>query len=144
MSFKDFLLIPFRLGKAIYSFLQFFSMRYTGEPLSSAGPNPLKAKPKDPKEIFINGNVINAEQAFKENRAKGDAYPGIAPRTWELTRRETDGTLTCIRKGVIDFDLTETGEIVYSNGKYLIRMGREGKEQVIEKTDFINRVRVRQ
>jgi len=143
MTFKDFLLIPWRLSRAIYSFLQFFSMRYTGEPLSSAGPNPTQAKEKDLKEIFLNGNMINAEQALKENRAKGDAFPGIAPRSWELTRREKDGRLICIKKGVIDFDLTENGGIVYSNGKYLIRMDRQCKEQVIEKVDLINRVRVR-
>ena len=143
MTFKDFLLIPWRLGRAIYSWMQFFSMRYTGEPLSSAGPNPTQAKEKDPKEIFLNGNMINAEQALKENRAKGDAFPGIAPRSWELTRQEKDGSLTRIKRGVIDFDLTGNGEIVYSNGKYLIRIDREGKEQVIETMDLINRVRVR-
>jgi len=143
MTFKDFLLIPWRLIRAFYSFLQFFSMRYTGEPLSTAGPNPLQAKKKDPKEIFINGNLINAEQAFKENTSKGEKFPGIAPRNWELMRREKDGSLTCLKKGVLDFDLTENGEIVFSNGKYLLRMNREGKEQVVEKTELINRVRVR-
>lgn len=143
LSFKDFLLIPYRLGRAIYSWLQFFSMRYTGEPLSSAGPDPTRSKNKDPKEIFLNGNMINAEQALKENRAKGDAFPGIAPRSWELTRRENDGRLTCLKKGVLDFDLTENGEIVFSNGKYLIRMDSTGKEQSIETIDLINRVRVR-
>jgi hypothetical protein len=141
MSFKDFLLVPWRLLRAFYSFLQYFSMRYTGEPLSTAGPNPLKAKDKDPRELFINGNLINAERALKENSAKGDAFPGIAPRDWELTRREQDGSLTCLKKGVIDFDVTENGEIVFSNGKFLLKMDREGKEQVIEKTDLINRVR---
>ncbi len=58
-------------------------------------------------------------------------------------RREQDGSLTCLKKGVLDFDLTADGEIVFSNGKYLIMMDKEGKEQVIEKTDLINRVRVR-
>jgi len=83
------------------------------------------------------------DQALKENSAKGDAYPGIAPRTWERTRLEKDGSLTCVRKGVIDFDLTGNGEVVFSNGKFLIRINREGKEQVIEKVDLVNRVRVR-
>jgi hypothetical protein len=143
MTFKDTLLIPYRLGRAIYSFLQFFSMRYTGEPLSTAGPDPTKAKRKDPKEMFINDNMINAEQALKENREKGDSFPGIAPRSWELTRLEKDGSLTCLKKGVIDFDLGLNGEIVFSNGKYLLRQDRECKEKVIDTIDLINRVRVR-
>jgi hypothetical protein len=143
MTFKEILLIPYRLGRAIYSFLQFFSMRYTGEPLSTAGPDPTKAKPRDPKELFINDNLINAEQSLKENRKKGDSFPGIAPRSWELTRLEKDGSLTCLKKGVIDFDLGKNGEIVFSNGKYLLRQDREGKEKVMDTIDLISRVRVR-
>ena len=142
MTFKDFLLIPYRLGKAFYAWMQFFSIRYTGEPLSSAGANPAQTKNKDLKELFINGNMINAEQALRENRAKGDAYPGIVPRTWELMRRERDGSLTCLKKGVLDFDVTKDKEIVCSNGKYLIRMDRTGKEQVIDTIELIGRVRV--
>jgi hypothetical protein len=143
MTFKDALLIPYRLGRAIYSFLQFFSMRYTGEPLSTAGPDPTKAKPKDPKDMFINDNMINAEQTLKENREKGDAFPGIAPRSWELMRLEKDGKLTCLKKGVIDFDLGKDGEIVFSNGKYLLKQDRAGKEKLIGTIDLINRLRVR-
>ncbi|QWV95281.1 hypothetical protein KP004_08950 [Geomonas oryzisoli] len=143
MTFKDFILIPYRLCRAVYSFLQFFSMRYTGEPLSTAGPDPTKAKPKDPKDIFINGNMVNAEKAFKENSDKGDAFPGIAPRSWELMRLEKDGSLTCLKKGVIDFDLGKNGEIVFSNGKYLLRQDKNGKETVIDTIDLVSRVRVR-
>ncbi len=47
-----------------------------------------------------------------------------------------------MKKGVLDFDVTANDGIVFSNGKYLIKMDREGREQVIEKTDLINRVRV--
>ncbi len=143
ISFKDFLLIPYRLLRAVFSFLQFFSMRYTGEPLASAGPDPTRAQEKNPTELFLNGNLINAEQTLKENRAKGDVFPGIAPRTWELMRREQDGRLTGLKKGVLDFDLTENGEIVYSNGKYLLRMDAFGKEHLIETLDLISRLRVR-
>jgi len=142
MTFKDIVLIPYRLGRAVYSFLQLFSMRYTGEPLSTAGPDPTKAKNKDPKDLFINENMINAEQTLKENRDKGDSFPGIAPRSWELTRLEKDGSLTCLKKGVIDFDLGKNGDIVFSNGKYLLKQDREGKEKVLDTVDLINRVRV--
>lgn len=142
MSFKDFLLIPFRLARAIFVWIEFFTIRYTGQPLSSAGSDPAQAKQRDPKEIFINGNMVNAEQALRENRARGEAFPGVAPRTWELMRREKDGELRSIKKGVIDFDLSGDNDLIYSNGKYIIRMDRSGKETVIDTIDLVSRVRV--
>ena len=140
MSFKDFLLIPYRLARAVYYWIEFFSIRYTGESLTSAGVNPSQAK-NDPKQIMINGNIVNAEQALRENRSKGEKFPGIAPRSWELMRREKDGSLVCLKKGVIDFDVTRNNEIVYSNGKYLILIDKAGTERVIDTIDLISRVR---
>ncbi len=142
LTFKDFLLIPYRLAKAIYYWVEFFTIRYTGESLTSAGANPAQAKKNDPRQIFINGNIVNAEQALRENRSKGGKFPGIAPRSWELMKRGKDGSIMCLKKGVIDFDITSGNEIIYSNGKYLIRIDTEGDEQVIDTIDLVGRVKV--
>lgn len=58
-------------------------------------------------------------------------------------RLEKDCKLTCLKKGVIDFDLGKDGEIVISNGKYLLKQDRAGKEKLIGTIDLINRLRVR-
>jgi hypothetical protein len=141
-SIKDILLIPYRLAKAVRYWFEFFSIRYTGEPLTSAGANPAQAK-SDPKQVMINGNIVNAEQALRENRAKGEKYPGIAPRNWELMRQEKDGSMVCLKKGVIDFDVTKNNELVYSNGKYLILIDAAGAERVIDAVDMVGKVRVK-
>jgi len=141
MTFKEFLLMPYRFLRAIYYWIEFFTIRYTGEALTSAGADPAQAKQKELKELFINGNIINAEQALKENKAGGEKYPGIAPRTWVLMKREKDGTLRSVKKGVLDFDLTRNNEIVYSNGKYLIKIDPAGSELVIDAIDLVGKVR---
>ncbi|HOJ78621.1 MAG TPA: hypothetical protein PLZ08_11190 [Bacillota bacterium] len=61
--------------------------------------------------------------------------PGIIPRNWELVRLDADGNLVTIKKGIMAFDLTDSGDIIYSNGVYLIRLGSDGTEKVIGKVD---------
>jgi hypothetical protein len=75
----DILLLPFRLIEALFGFLNVFSAKYSGKTLSSR-----EVKSRDEKEVFIDGNLINAERELKANARKGDKNPGIAPRDWEL------------------------------------------------------------
>lgn len=140
-SIFDFFLIPFRLLKALYNWIEFFTIRYTGEPLTSGSSVRAKSKQQDPKEVLINGNIINAAKALKENQLKGEKFPGIAPRTWELMKREKNGDLVSIKKGVLDYDINQREEIIYSNGKYLIKITREGTEEVLEKADLAHKIK---
>ncbi len=142
MTFKDLLLMPFRLLRAVFSWLNLFSTSYTGEPLSTAGPNPARAKEADIKTVIINGNIINAEKALKESRMKGEKYPGIAPQNWHLMKRDKGGGFSLMRKGVLDFDVTPEGEIIYSNGKFLIRINADGQEEVIDGADLLQKVKI--
>ncbi|MCL1817205.1 MAG: hypothetical protein FWG43_06365, partial [Clostridiales bacterium] len=72
----DIVLIPFRLLRAIFSWLNFFSQRYTGESLTkrSSGLNPAKNQQKSEEEIFIEGNLINAAKSLRENTQQGDRF----------------------------------------------------------------------
>ncbi len=128
----DILLIPFRLLKAIFGWLNFFSRRYTGESLvkdKEGGSNPAKHQMKSEEEIFIEGNLINAEKALKENIRQGEKYPGIAPKGWELVLIGENGDIEIIKKGVLDYAF-DGEDLLFSNGKYLIRR-RGRKEEVI-------------
>lgn len=130
----DIILFPYRLVKAIIGFLNVFSMFFGGEPLNSGGKrNASKAKQKSEKELFINGNLVNAEQTLKENSKLGEKSPGIIPRNWELTRRGVDGKETCIRGGVMDYIVCKNGDIIYSNGKGIIKIKSDGSEEFIAK-----------
>jgi hypothetical protein len=139
-SFKDFVLIPIKLLKAVFNFLEFFTMRYTGEAFKTKGPNPAKGK-NDPKQMFIYDNLVNVEKTLKENQSSGEKYPGIAPRNWELMKLKRDGEIETVKKGVLDFDLTEEGDIVYSNGKHLIKRSSDGNEMMLKEIELATKIR---
>lgn len=129
----DFLLFPVRIIKAIGGFLNAFSIMFGGESLSSDGKsfhNPLKAKQKDDKELFIAGNIINAEKSEKENRRHGDKNPGIIPHSWQLVRRNHLGEEEIVRSGVMDYAFMADGSLIVSDGKHLLKLS-EGKEEIL-------------
>lgn len=142
MSIKDIIFMPFKILKAIFKWIEFFTIRHTGEPLVTGGSNPAKSKEMEPQEIIINGNIINADKVMKENNARGEKYPGIAPKEWELVKMDRDGKYNCIKKGVMGFNIDSEGKIVYSNGKYILRLNENGKEEVVDKIDMVDKILV--
>ncbi|MGI6123345.1 MAG: hypothetical protein ACOYIG_04020 [Acetivibrionales bacterium] len=132
--------IPFKILKAIGKAIEFFTVRHTGDSFTSKGFNPAKSKTMDPREIIINGNIINAEKTFKENKLNGQPYPGIAPKDWELMCLDNKGNLRSIKQGVLGFTINKNGQVVYSNGKYILLLTEDGKEEVLQKIDFIDRL----
>ncbi len=138
MSFGEFMAIPFKILKAIARAIEFFTVRHTGESFTSKGFNPAKTKPLDPKEIIINGNIINAEKTYQENKMSGQPYPGIAPKSWELMCLDSSGNMRTIKQGVIGYALNRKGQVVYSNGNYILLINDDGKEEVLQKIDFID------
>lgn len=94
----------------------------------------------DPKEIMINENIINVEKTYQENKLNGQAYPGIAPKNWELMCLDSKGNMRSIKQGVLGYAISSNGQVVYSNGKYIILISEDGKEEVLQKIDFIDRI----
>lgn len=123
----DVILIPWRLLEAIYRFLEFFTLTYTGKKFIKDGSNPAKYRSKSDKEIFIEGNLINAENEYKNNLRHKDAFAGVAPRSWELFKRSPNGAERSIAKGVIDYCLTDDGDVIYTNGKHVLLLRKDGK-----------------
>jgi len=117
MSIIDYLTAPFKILRAIGGWLDFFSRRYTGESLKTSGANPAKANTKSPQQIFIDGNLIEAEKNLKKNAS--DKNPGYAPRDWELVVMAPGGEEKVLHKSVMSYCVTQEG-IIYSNGKYII------------------------
>ena len=129
----DILLVPFRFLKAIFGWMNFFSQRYTGDSLMksrSGGVNPAQYQNKSEEDLFIEGNLINVEKTLKENVQQGEKYPGIAPKSWELGIVHDDGSFEVVKKGVLDYAF-DGEDILYSNGKYLIRRRPEGGEEAL-------------
>lgn len=108
----DFLMFPFRLLRAIFHYLNFFSLVYSRKPLTSAsGPR----VQEDLKEMLIKGKRIDAERALKkENRVNG--VRSLVPKTWELVKRTRNGEEQVLATNVAAYDITADGMIIYTNG----------------------------
>ncbi|MCL2577500.1 MAG: hypothetical protein FWE27_05560 [Defluviitaleaceae bacterium] len=136
ISLFDFLTAPFKILRAIGGWFNFFSLRYTGEPLNTAGANPAKANQKSQQQIFIDGNLLEAEKNLKLNLAAGDKNPGYAPRNWELVKKSPGGEEKILQKSVISYCVTNNG-IVYSNGKYIISENKAVKAHLATKLIYL-------
>lgn len=133
----DILLFPVRIIKAIGGFLSVFSMAFGGEPLRTGGKNPAKQRTADERKIFVEGNIINAQKQSGEN-----PDGGIIPSGWVLIKRDTDGNEQIIKKGVMDYRIADSGEIIYSDGSHLGIIHADGKDSRICKIKLANSIAV--
>src|SRR5262249_21667691 len=69
----DFLLFPFRLVYAVFQYLNFFSTKYTGSPLTTAGGP--KREGADIRKMMIWGNLIDAREAAREAEREAGEPP---------------------------------------------------------------------
>ena len=129
---KDIFLFPFRLLVAVFHFLQFFSMRYSGKKLTSA--DGARSREADLKQMMIWGNTVSAQRA-----QEGEDAPDLAPK-WELVRRQPDGAEQVLAKSVVSFDLAPNGTVYYSNGSAIFVLPLGGKKQRLVSESMIERV----
>jgi hypothetical protein len=123
---EDVLLFPYRLIYALFQYLNFFTMRYTGKPLSKVGGN-AQQRYADMQNMLIWGNLIEARKSLMKN---GEEAVSLVPASWELCRKPADGNVEVLAKGVLSFDLEPGGSLVYSNGTVIYR--RTADEQIIK------------
>ncbi|MCH5194665.1 MAG: hypothetical protein J1F11_11945 [Oscillospiraceae bacterium] len=135
ITFKDIIMFPYRLIKGLFGFLNFFTTIYGGESLKGGDPKAgfTRLREKSQKELIIEGNVINAEKLSKINEAQGDKLSGIMPLSRVLVRRSPDGSEEAVKKGVLDYNIDENGDIIFSNGRHIIKIDADGNETHITK-----------
>jgi len=115
-ALTDALLAPFRLLFALFQYLNFFSARYTGKTLVSRGNTRQKAA--DSERMMVWGNLVEvAQEAEDSARAEGATAGG-----YELVRI-TPKTTEVMASGVLAFDVSPRGEIVFSTGSAVFAMG---------------------
>jgi hypothetical protein len=132
----DVVLLPWRLLYAVFQFFNFFSMRYTGQPLSADGGSARKAM--DAQRMVLWGNVIDARRAMR--KARPEEAPDLVPSSWELIRREPDGTESVLARGVLSFDLCRDGTILYLNGSAVLSRAPDGKVDKVARHNCIEQV----
>jgi hypothetical protein len=112
----DTLLFPFRMAYAIFQFFNFFSMRYTGRPLTTS-KGALQKTP-NLKQMMLWGNLLDVDRVA--HGGEPDA-PALVPSSWQLVRESPDGK-EVLATGVVSFDLESDGSVLYSNGSSVHRI----------------------
>lgn len=132
----DTLFFPFRLLRALFHYLNFFSLMYSRKPLTSASGPALRA---DLKSILLQGRRIDAEKALRSERPV-QGVPSLVPSSWELVSRNREGVERVLATNVTSYDLSPDGTIVYSNGRGVFVLEQDGSAGLALKDDLIAEV----
>jgi hypothetical protein len=130
----DFLLFPVRLLFAFMQFLNFFSTRYTGKQLTTAGDR--RRRGADVKQMMMWDNLIRARDKAKEI---DDDPEALVPSSWHLVRQRGMKVET-LAKGVGSYDVAEDGSIVYTNGGAIYRVTPDGQRTKVCEGQYISHV----
>jgi hypothetical protein len=132
----DTLLFPFRLLRALFHYLNFFSLMYSRKPLTSASGPAMQA---DIKNILLQGRRIDAEKALRSERPV-QGVPSLVPKTWELVSRNRDGAERVLACNVASYDIAVDGTIVYSNGRGVFVLEKDGSSRLASTEDLVAEV----
>ena len=138
----DVILIPWRLLTALFYFFETFTIAFTGNGFNKNGSNPAKNRDKSDRDIFIEGNLVNAEKEYKNNLKRKEEFAGYAPASWKLIRLSEDGTRSVIANGVIDYALSSDGSVAVTNGKTVYLVLPDGKKTKIADASLCSRVAI--
>jgi dipeptidyl aminopeptidase/acylaminoacyl peptidase len=117
----DIVLIPARLLFAVFQYLNFFSARYTGKPLTTAGARQKAAT--DVRQMMVWSNLMEAEQGGPD-----EPQPAV-PKSWQLVRIRKGERPQTMAEGVSAFDVADDGSILYSTGSAIHCAGPDGRHQ---------------
>lgn len=59
-----------------------------------------------------------------------------------MIKLDSAGKTHTLKRGVIDYDLTSEGDIIYSNGNNLIKLSIDGQEEIIRTVEFVRVIKV--
>jgi hypothetical protein len=75
---------------------------------------------------------------MRQGGNKEDA--ALVPKTWELVRRSSAGEESVLAHGVLSYDISPDGTIVYSDGSGVYRIESAGTPQRLCRGKLIERV----
>lgn len=126
----DIALFPFRIARAFFHYLNFFSLMYSRKPLTTAAGPEVQ---RDRKQITIQGKRIDAEKA-QRRAGVVRGVPSLVPKNWKLISRNKFGQETEVASHVISFDLSTDGHIYYTNGFGVFKVNQDGPELLFRDT----------
>ncbi len=130
---KDGLLAPFRLAYAGFRYLDYFSMRYTGKPLATAG---------DTRARRIDARKLYERQNLAADDSEADVAIHRAPADWVLVRRQPGGSDDVVATNVVAFDLERDGTVVVSDGNGIERIAPDGRTTRVSRAPRVTAIAV--
>jgi hypothetical protein len=128
-SLLDLVMLPARLLYAVFQYLNFFSARYTGKPLTTAGARQKGAA--DVRQMMVWSNLMEAERD-----GQGEE-PAAVPKSWQLVRMLPGRRPETLAEGVLAFDLGDDGSVLYSTGRAIHALGAGGRHQRLLSEDRV-------
>jgi len=133
---KDIALFPFRLARAVFHFLNFFSMMFSGKPLSTAaGP---QNRLTDNRYLMIWGRMIDTKRAMEKSRKQKTT--GLVPKDWQLIRRTPDGQEDLLAEKVLSFDVRPNGDVIHTDGNVVYLRQQDGNTTHLLGDQFVEKV----
>lgn len=129
----DTLLFPFRLLRAVFHYLNFFSLMYTRKPLTTASGPAMEA---DLKNILIKGKRMDAEAALRSH-ARLSGVPSLVPASWKLMCRSPEGQEYVLASSVASFDIAADDSLLFTNGYGVFALTSGGSPKVLLKEKLI-------
>jgi hypothetical protein len=112
-ALKDTVLMPLRLGKAVFGYLNFFSQIYGKEPLKSAGGPRAPELDQDLGQLWLHGRMIDLRKIRTDAQYAGN----LVPASWELIRVGPNARVPeVLASHVAAFDLRADDTPVITNG----------------------------
>jgi hypothetical protein len=137
-ALRDLLLFPFRILYALFQFVNFFTLRYTGNTLVTSGG--ARQKQADLKQLLLEQNLMQAQR--EAQLVPGRDREGLVAKNWELLKKSPAGEAEVLQRGVLSFDLCGDGTIVYTNGSSIALVNPDGEKEDLGKDQFISQVLV--
>ncbi len=132
----DLVMLPLNVLHALFQWLNFFTVRYTGKPLTTAGGT--RGKEIDLKQMLILGNQLDAEKVSRETQT--DDVPALVPQSWQLIRQQKGRASQILAKGVLSYDLAVDGTLIYSNGSAIYQLDLNGRKERLHTDTRIEQV----
>lgn len=129
----DAVLFPLRLVIAVLSFLNIFTIRYTGKPLTTSGN--ARQRSANMRDMLMMGNLSNAERVASRAAEKDDSAALYAG--WILCARAESGDERVVSRSVRAFDLLGDGSVLATDGTKIERIARDGTRRLIAKDQDI-------
>jgi hypothetical protein len=124
-ALKDTMLMPLRLGKAVFGYLNFFSQIYGKEPLRSAGGPRAPELDQDLGQLWLQGRMIDLRKVRTDAQYAGN----LVPASWELIQLPPHSrNARVLATHVAGFDLGADDTPIITNGYEVVAL--EGERRV--------------